>query len=87
MKSTDNDPVIVDKRHFWYPLSPEELWPPFVHSMMTILDEIHQESKYDHLELVEFYEWIARIALRHADIKKFSLAIDQESSVDVFRHE
>ena len=26
---------------YWYPLSVRDLWAPFVHCMMTILDEIH----------------------------------------------
>ena len=54
---------------------------------MTVLDEIHCSPKYNHIELVEFYEWIARVAFRYADLKKAHLSIQQQKIVDVFRHD
>ena len=77
----------TDEDHFWYPLRPKDLWSPFVHCMMTILDEIHQESKYDHILLVEFYEWIARIAFKYSELKKAQLPENIRHSIEVFRHE
>ena len=38
--------------------------------MMTILDEVANSSKYDSLELVEYYEWIARVALKYYQLRK-----------------
>lgn len=73
--------------HFWYPLKPKDLWASFVHCMMTILDEIHDIRKYDHILLVEYYEWIARVAFRHADLKKAELSLHDQKITDVFRHE
>lgn len=32
----------VEESHYWYPLSPQDLWIPFVHCMMTVLDEFNQ---------------------------------------------
>lgn len=65
MSMTSNTPA----SHFWYPLSPRDLWKPFVYCMMTVIDEIHDESKYYHILAVEFYEWIARIALIYHQLK------------------
>ena len=31
---------VTEPNHFWYPLNPQELWIDFVHSMMTVLNEI-----------------------------------------------
>ena len=70
MKNDTLETQIVDTKHFWYPLTSQDLHTAFVFSMMTILDEIHQSSKYEHIELVEFYEWIARVAFKYYDIKK-----------------
>lgn len=64
--------------HFWYPLKPQDLWTPFVQCMMTVLDEIHHDAKYQHILLVEFYEWIARVA-----IKYYQLSQGEESDQDV----
>ena len=60
--------------HFWYPLNPQELWTPFVYCMMTILDETLDNDKYNHIVLVEFYEWIARVAFRLVDLKKAKMS-------------
>ena len=87
MRSEQIESGVVDSSHFWYPLTPEELWPPFVHCMMTVLDEIHANRKYDHIELVEFYEWIARIAFRYTELKKADLRITKQQSFDVYKHE
>lgn len=70
--------------HYWYPLRPQDLWPPFVHCMMTILDEMHDSRKYDSLLQVEFYEWIARVAFRYFDRRKERGLLQV---VDVFRHD
>ena len=60
----------TDESHFWYPLNPKDLWIPFVHCMMTVLDEFTQQSKYYHILLVEFYEWIARIAIIYFHLQR-----------------
>ena len=36
--------------------------------MMTILDEHKDQDKYQHLLLVEYYEYVARLAFRHHDL-------------------
>ena len=38
--------------------------------MMTVLDEIHHDSKYQHILLVEFYEWIARVAIKYYQLNQ-----------------
>lgn len=72
---------------FWYPLSVRDLWIPFVHCMMTILDEARHSSKYEHILLVEYYEWVARIALKYAELKKQALQAAGVNMQDAFRHE
>ena len=37
---------------------------------MTVLDEKKNESKYEHILLVEYYEWIARVAFKYYDLQK-----------------
>lgn len=37
---------LTEPEHRWYPLNAIDLWQPFVHCMMTVLDEIHQSAKY-----------------------------------------
>ena len=59
----------TDESHFWYPLSPHDLWIPFVHCMMTVIDEYHDEFKYEHILVVEYYEWIARVAIKYYELK------------------
>lgn len=77
----------IEPDHFWYPLNPKDLWVPFVQSMMTVLDEIHQISKYEHIILVEFYEWIARIAIKYSELKKAASPEHARQTVEIFRHE
>ena len=64
---------VIQEDHYWYPLNPENVWPPFVHCMMTVHDEIRNSSKYDRILLVEFYEWIARVAIRYSKMKKVGM--------------
>ena len=45
-----------------------DVWPPFCRSMMAITNEHNNQSKYQHLVLVEFYEYVARIAFRHYEL-------------------
>ena len=71
---------------FWYPLKPNDLWEPFVYCMMTVLDENHLKSKYHHILLVEFYEWIARIAFRFFDLKN-KLDELNNNRTEIFRHD
>lgn len=59
----------TEGEEFWKPLTVQDIWPPFVHSMMTVLDENNKGDKYHHLQITEFYEWIARIALRYHELK------------------
>ena len=37
--------------------------------MMTILDDVQYKSKYYHIYLVEFYDWIGRVAFRAIDVQ------------------
>ena len=64
----------MESNNYWYPLTHEDLWPPFVYSMMTVLDEWFSESKYSNLLFVEFCEWIARVAFRLFDKVKAPLS-------------
>ena len=48
----------------WKPLTVDDIWRPFVHCMMTVLDENQRASKYYRLELGEYYEWLGRIAMK-----------------------
>lgn len=73
--------------HFWYPLTPKDLWAPFVHCMMTILDENRHESKYYHILLVEYYEWIARIAFKYSELRKAELPENARSLFEINRPE
>lgn len=77
----------ITKEHFWYPLQPKDLWSPFILCMMTVLDEINNRKKYESIVLVEFYEWIARVAFRLSDLKKAHLSYEDQKKVDVFRHD
>ena len=55
--------------------------------MMTILDENRQGSKYDHILLVEYYEFLPRIALRYSELKNKQLADQGINKPEGFRHE
>lgn len=59
--------------HFWDPLSPDELWVPFVHCMMTCHTEYLDKDKYNHILFVEFCEWIPRVAFRYYELKYYDL--------------
>ena len=50
---------------FWYPLTAFDVWPSFVRSMMTVLNEHVSQNKYNHLLLVEYYEFLGRIAFTY----------------------
>ncbi len=54
--------------------------------MMTVLNEVKFSKKYDHLVLVEYYEWVARVAFKYYDRKKAALTGQDEHITD-FRHE
>jgi len=75
-------PDLVPEDLFWAPLTPSEIWPSFVHSMMTVIDEDADSGKYQHLLLPEFYEWIARVALRY-----FALLTNQDSLDEAAQHQ
>jgi len=79
-------PDLVPEDLFWAPLTPSEIWPSFVHSMMTVIDENNDSGKYQHLLLPEFYEWIARVALRYFALRTNQDSLD-EASPDVPHHD
>ena len=54
---------------FWEPLTAFDIWPPFCRSMMTILNEHVNQDKYSHLLLVEYYEYVARLAFRYHELE------------------
>lgn len=58
----------ANKDDYWKPLTVDDIWQPFVHCMMTVLDENQQSSKYWHLLYVEFNDWLGRIALRYHEL-------------------
>jgi len=53
--------------YFWQPLTPDDLWPSFAYSLMTVLDERSHRDKYHHLLFVEFCEYIGRIGFLYYD--------------------
>ena len=55
--------------------------------MMTVLDEVHNTQKYNHIVLPEYYEWIARISFRYYDLKKQEMSMVEQKTVDIFRHD
>ena len=58
------------RQHYWDPLTPEDVWPPFVFCMMTVINENSNSQKYNHIVFVEFCEFIPRVALRYHEVKK-----------------
>ena len=71
---------------FWSPLSEEDLKEPFVFSMMTVIDEPRHVNKYNRLELVEFYEFIGRVAIMYANYLKEEESEKSHGYVTEFRH-
>ena len=57
--------------HYWDPLMPEDLWDPFVHCQMTVINEHRSSDKYRHILFVEFCEYIARIAFIFYDLRYY----------------
>ena len=55
---------------------------------MTVIDEIYHDSKYHHILLVEFYEWIARVAFKYSELKVALLPRGEGQEIEqLFRHE
>ena len=55
----------TEGEEFWKPLTVKDIRQPFVLCMMTVLNEPHEADKYHQLTITEYYEWIARVALRY----------------------
>ena len=51
--------------------------------MMTVLDEIHTGDKYYHILLVEFYEWIARVAIKYSELMYQLHSSAEENITDI----
>ena len=57
---------------------------------MTVLDEVQLSKKYMHIELVEYYEWIARVSFNYYDLRKakgISFGGQDAETVVNFRHD
>lgn len=67
--SKEDQAAVKSASSFWEPLTAFDIWPPFCRSMMTILNEHNNQSKYNHLLLVEYYEYMARIAFRYYELE------------------
>ena len=51
--------------------------------MMTVPDEIHHEYKYYHIVVVEFYEWIARVAIKYSELMYQLHSSAEENITDI----
>lgn len=76
LKSSD------EETHCWYPLNPEDVWPPFIYCMMTVVDENNNSQKYQHIVFVEFCEYIARVAFIYHDVQRHNQMVDYENDKD-----
>ena len=41
----------------------------FIYSMMIVKDEVNNFKKYSYLKLVEFYEFVCRVAIHCIEVK------------------